>query len=125
MQVLHETNDEISESVDAAKDAIKKKVKRLSIENREEDSSSVVSKPDDVSISSDRAGCTAVELTECGLSEINGKYHQFGSSDGVPAYSKIDSYKGKEAIFTIGRWKSESGLKKWCITATVPDGSSP
>eukprot|EP00571_Detonula_confervacea_P008126 CAMPEP_0172318372 /NCGR_PEP_ID=MMETSP1058-20130122/34731_1 /TAXON_ID=83371 /ORGANISM="Detonula confervacea, Strain CCMP 353" /LENGTH=314 /DNA_ID=CAMNT_0013033201 /DNA_START=34 /DNA_END=978 /DNA_ORIENTATION=- len=70
-------------------------------------------------------GCSAIEVTECGIPEINGKYHRFESSDGVPAYSKIDSYEGKEAIFTIGRWKSDTGSKKWYTTATVPQGKSP
>jgi len=66
--------------------------------------------------------CSAVEVTECGIPEINGRYHRFESSDGVPAYSKIESYEGKEAIFTIGRWNSNTGVKKWRITAAVPGG---
>mmetsp|Transcript_7665 Transcript_7665/g.16685 ORF Transcript_7665/g.16685 Transcript_7665/m.16685 type:complete len:409 (+) Transcript_7665:59-1285(+) len=66
--------------------------------------------------------CNAITVTDCGIPEVNGKYVSFDSSDGVPAYSKIDSYNGKEVIFTIGRWKSDAGPKKWYITATAPGG---
>ena len=47
-------------------------------------------------------------------------YHKFESSDGVPSYSKICKYENKEAMFTIARLASDSGTKRWCITATVP-----
>lgn len=68
--------------------------------------------------------CSAIKIIDCGITEINGKYHRFDTSDGLPAYSKIDHYEGREAIFTIGRWKLESGSKarKWYITATIPQG---
>ncbi|KAL7552732.1 hypothetical protein ACHAWF_015970 [Thalassiosira exigua] len=78
---------------------------------------------DAISMVSDHSSCSAIEVTECGIPEVKGKYHRFESSDGVPAYSKIDMYGGKEAIFTIGRWKSGTGTKKWCISAIVPGRS--
>mmetsp|Transcript_3277 Transcript_3277/g.8354 ORF Transcript_3277/g.8354 Transcript_3277/m.8354 type:complete len:625 (-) Transcript_3277:145-2019(-) len=65
-----------------------------------------------------------VEVKECGIPEINGKYHRFGMHDDVPAYSKVTHFGGKEMMFNISRWQSNNGTKKWYITATVPCGSS-
>mmetsp|Transcript_33047 Transcript_33047/g.69362 ORF Transcript_33047/g.69362 Transcript_33047/m.69362 type:complete len:264 (-) Transcript_33047:74-865(-) len=91
----------------------------------------------------------AIDVVQCGIPEINGRYHRFEIIDGVPSYSKIQSYEGKEAIFTIGRWNSDSNdddngnndndddnnngddnnnngnggttsSKKWHVTATIP-----
>eukprot|EP00580_Thalassiosira_gravida_P014977 CAMPEP_0201664852 /NCGR_PEP_ID=MMETSP0494-20130426/6191_1 /ASSEMBLY_ACC=CAM_ASM_000839 /TAXON_ID=420259 /ORGANISM="Thalassiosira gravida, Strain GMp14c1" /LENGTH=277 /DNA_ID=CAMNT_0048143705 /DNA_START=257 /DNA_END=1088 /DNA_ORIENTATION=+ len=84
-----------------------------------------------------------IDVARCGIPEINGRYHRFEIIDGVPSYSKIESYEGKEAIFTIGRWNSNSNdnsdnnndndndddnnndsgtssSKKWHVTATIP-----
>ena len=67
--------------------------------------------------------CNWVQVVECGIPQINGKYHKFEYSDGVPSYSRIDKYEGKETMFTIGRYQSNNDTgssKKWYITATVP-----
>ncbi|KAL7518992.1 hypothetical protein ACHAWX_003792 [Stephanocyclus meneghinianus] len=68
-------------------------------------------------------GCTpdAIHVTE-------GLYHKFGLKDGVPSYSKIALYEGRETMFNIGRWRVNNGLKKWYITGirqeTRTDSSS-
>ncbi len=63
---------------------------------------------------------SAIEVKECGIPEVNGKYHRFEISDGVPSYSKIDLSDGKEALFTISRQSTNAGTKMWHITATIP-----
>jgi len=70
--------------------------------------------------SSNSPPCNWVEVSESGIPQINGRYHRFEISDGVSSFSKIDTYEGKEAIFTISRWDQSDGSKKWCITGTVP-----
>ena len=75
----------------------------------------------DQSTSSSHYPCNWVEVSESGIPQINGRYHRFEISDGVSSFSKIDTYEGREAIFTISRWdQSNTGSKKWCITGTVP-----
>jgi len=74
----------------------------------------------DQSTLSSHSPCNWVEVSESGIPQINGRYHRFEISDGVSSFSKIDTYEGKEAIFTIGRWDQSDGSKKWCITGTVP-----
>jgi len=75
----------------------------------------------DQSTLSSHSPCNWVEVSESGIPQINGRYHRFEISDGVPSFSKIDTYEGREAIFTISRWdQSDTGSKKWCITGTVP-----
>ena len=73
----------------------------------------------------DIVGCNSIFVTKCGVSEIDGRYHRFECSDGIPSYSKIGTFEGKEVMFTIGRWETNSGTKKWYITGTVPGGNRP
>jgi len=75
--------------------------------------------------SSNEVSCNAIEVTACGVPEMNGRYRKFGRRDGVSSYSKIGSFEGKESMFSVARWQSSNGTRKWYITATVPGGSSP
>ncbi|KAL3801083.1 hypothetical protein HJC23_002376 [Cyclotella cryptica] len=64
-------------------------------------------------------GCTpdAIHVTE-------GVYHKFGMKDGVPSYSKIALYEGRETMFHIARWRVNNGLKKWYITGIREEPSN-
>ena len=70
-------------------------------------------------------GVAVIEVTECGIQQINGSYLKFDSRDGVPTYSKIDKFDCHETMFTIGRWAATNGNRKWYITAIVPGQSPP
>ena len=61
-----------------------------------------------------------VQVTGCGVTELNGVYHKFAESDGVPTYAKIGKFEGQEVMCTISRWQCMNGTRKWYITATVP-----
>mmetsp|Transcript_33823 Transcript_33823/g.57443 ORF Transcript_33823/g.57443 Transcript_33823/m.57443 type:complete len:546 (+) Transcript_33823:342-1979(+) len=66
-----------------------------------------------------------VEVTNCGIPAINGRYRRFGEQDGVPSYSKVANYEGREVMFTLGRWETNNGSRKWYITGTVPNDDRP
>ena len=63
-----------------------------------------------------------LDVTDCGIQYINGRYHQAGLRDDVPQYVKIGEYHGKEAMFHLSRWQCVNGTRKWYITATIIDG---
>mmetsp|Transcript_9955 Transcript_9955/g.15106 ORF Transcript_9955/g.15106 Transcript_9955/m.15106 type:complete len:470 (-) Transcript_9955:141-1550(-) len=70
-------------------------------------------------------GVAQIEVTKCGIPQINGSYLKFDARDGVPTYSKIDKFESYETMFSIGRWSAANGNKKWYITAIVPGQSPP
>jgi len=70
-------------------------------------------------------GVALIEVTKCGIPQINGSYLKFDARDGVPTYSKIDKFESYETMFTIGRWVAANGNRKWYITAIVPGQSPP
>lgn len=70
-------------------------------------------------------GVAQIEVTKCGIPQINGSYLKFDARDGVPTYSKIDKFESYETMFSIGRWAAPNGNKKWYITAIVPGQSPP
>jgi len=70
-------------------------------------------------------GVELIEVTNCGIPQINGSYLKFDARDGVPTYSKIDKFDSYETMFSIGRWAAANGNKKWYITAIVPGQSPP
>lgn len=63
-----------------------------------------------------------LDVTECGIHDINGRYHQAGLRDDAPQYVKIGKYHGKKAMFHLSRWQCATGTRKWYIIATVIDG---
>jgi len=65
-----------------------------------------------------------VQVTGCGVLELNGVYSKFAESDGVPTYCKIAKYEGKEVMCNISRWQCNNGTCKWYLTATEPGGGS-
>jgi len=65
-----------------------------------------------------------VQVTGCGVLELNGVYSKFAESDGVPTYCKIAKIEGKEVMCNISRWKCINGTRKWYLTATEPGGGS-
>jgi len=69
-------------------------------------------------------GVAVIQVSECGIQQVNGTYLNFDARDGVPTYSKIEKFEGYETMFTIGRWAAANGNRKWYITAIVP-GRSP
>jgi hypothetical protein len=64
-----------------------------------------------------------IEVMECGIREVNGRYHRFGTRDNVPVYAKIGTLEGREVMFNVSRWQCTNGTRKWYITANVPDNS--
>lgn len=70
-------------------------------------------------------GVELIEVTKCGIPQINGSYLKFDARDGVPTYSKIEKFDSYETMFSIGRWTAANGNKKWYITAIVPGQSPP
>ena len=70
-------------------------------------------------------GVELIEVTKCGIPQINGSYLKFDARDGVPTYSKIEKFESYETMFSIGRWTAANGNKKWYITAIVPGQSPP
>ena len=65
-----------------------------------------------------------VQVTGCGVSQLNGVYSKFAESDGVPTYCKIAKIEGKEVMCNISRWQCNNGTRKWYLTATEPGGGS-
>ena len=111
------TRKEIAHSVAAA--ATRSMTSRESISSSADQSTSL-STMSTTTTTRDVGSCTWVQVTGCGIPEINGKYHKFEYSDRVPSFSKIDKYDGKESFFTIARYPVTRGNTKWCITCTIP-----
>lgn len=75
-------------------------------------------------LSSSLGMCNKVIVHGCTPDAIHivaGVYHKFDTRDGVPCYSKIAKYEGKETMFNIGRWKVNNGVRKWYITGVRQD----
>ncbi|KAL7552730.1 hypothetical protein ACHAWF_015968 [Thalassiosira exigua] len=70
-------------------------------------------------------GYKEIEVTGCGVPEINGKYQRFEKFDSVPSYARIAKYDGQEVMFRVSRWRANNGTRKWYITATAPGGDRP
>ena len=111
------TRKEIAHSVAAA--TTRSMTSRESISSSADQSTSL-STMSTTTTTRDVGSCTWVQVTGCGIPEINGKYHKFEYSDGAPSFSKIDKYDGKESFFTIARYPVTRGNTKWCITCTIP-----